>query len=99
MSQGPETCYWWQVRKGPTKRKYWGWVDDNVNSRLERAWCAGAGDTTAVIDGWCYYYDLVLMVQLSPGEARTERAIRRVNCGMMSDGDSDQDSVSAGRWQ
>ena len=78
-SQGPqEECFWWQVKKGHAKKRRWGWVDENVNSRLEEAFHAGLQNTTAEIDGWTYEYDLVTMIQTSPVEERTEREIRRV---------------------
>ena len=86
LSEEPEECYWWQVRKGPPGKRRWGFVDDNVNKRLERAFRAGDDDTIAEINGWWYYYDLVYMMQISPMEGGTRREIRRVIC----DGDSDE---------
>ena len=77
-SQATEETYWWQVKKGAVGKRRWGWVDKNVNNRLEDAYEAGIPETDAEIDGWTYHYDLVNMVQTSPLEAATQREIRRV---------------------
>ena len=79
-SQEPEKYYWWQVKKGPPKKRRWGWVDENVNSRLEEAFHAGNKEATADIDGWTYHYDLVTGTQISPSEAVMTREIRHVIC-------------------
>lgn len=76
-SQVPEAKYWWQVKKGPAGKRKWGWVNKHVNDRLEDAFEEGLPETDADIDGWTYHYDLVNMVQTSPGEAGTQREIRR----------------------
>ena len=85
-SQEPDEEYWWQVQKGPPRKRKWGFVDEHVNSCLEEAWRAGNPETTAWIDGWEYYYDLFAMTQTSPGEAATQREIRRVILIGESDG-------------
>ena len=79
-SQEPETGYGWQVRKGRPGKRWWGWVDDKVNFRLEMAFQRGHREVTAEIDGWTYCYDLIAMTQTSPNAAATEREIRRVIC-------------------
>ena len=81
-----EKKYWWQVKKGPTGRRRWGWMDDDIHSRLEGAYGRGLNETTATINGWTYHYDLVGMTQTSPNEAETVRQIRRVIC----DGDDEE---------
>ena len=71
----------WQVRKGNAKKKskmYWGWVGEDLDRHLENMFQQGQGETTFLIDGWRYYYDLQAMTQTSPGEETTERKIRRV---------------------
>ena len=70
----------WQVLKGNVKKKsklYWDWVGEDLDQHLENMFHLGEGETTFLIDGWKYYYDLLAMTQTSPGEG-TERAIRRV---------------------
>ena len=85
-SEGKDEVYWWQVKKGQTGKRKWGWVDDHVNDRLEKAFKDGVTEITAEIDGWQYVYNFESMTQTSPGEGATKRQIRRVIC----DGDSDE---------
>ena len=77
-SHDPEKSYWWQVRKGQAGKRRWGWVDENINGRLEAAYGQGQRETTAELDEWTYKYDLVDMMQTSTGQAVTKREIRRV---------------------
>ena len=74
----PQEGYHWQVRKGRKGKMRWGWVDEDLDRHLERKFQEGVGETTFLIDGWKYYYDLLAMTQTSPGDDATERAIRRV---------------------
>ena len=74
----PQEGHHWQVRKGRKGKMRWGWVDEDLDRHLERKFQEGVGETTFLIDGWKYYYDLIAMTQTSPGDDATERAIRRV---------------------
>ena len=47
-----EKTYWWQVRKGPAKKRRWGWVDHNVNIKLEAAYQKGLTECFAVVEEW-----------------------------------------------
>ena len=73
-----EKKYWWQVRLGKAGKRKWGWVDDNVNCHLEAAFDAGATECWADRDEWTYHYDLLNLIQTSPGPAETKRELRRV---------------------
>ena len=88
-SKPSEESFYWQVKKGKKGKMKWGWVDEALNKHLERAFLNGEGETTFVSDGWKYYYDFGDMTQTSPGDAATERPIRRIKC--------DDDSTKEGR--
>ena len=75
-----EDVFWWQVRKGPKDKRKWGWMDEQVNARLEEAWEGERNEVYAEIDGWEYLYDLVAMTQTSQSAEGTTRRIRRVIC-------------------
>ena len=75
----------WQVRAGKKKNAYWLTVADDCAAILEHAYQNGLDSCTWEWDGWTYYYEMGTMTQCSPGDAATERRIRRVHHTQVDD--------------
>ena len=75
----PAPVAWtWQVQTGTGKKRKWTVVSDDLAALLEDAHANGLQSCTWDWDGWVYTYDMLAMIQRSPGEAGTERPIRRI---------------------
>ena len=78
-SAGPAHDEWvWQVQTGKGKKRKWSQVEDALAAVLEHAYTNGHNSCSWTWNSWVYDYDLTTMTQISGGEARTVRPMRRI---------------------